>query len=304
MKVLVTGGAGFIGSHIVKLLVRKGFEVTVYDNLSKSSSDHLDPKAKFIKGDILDKESLIKALSGVDGVIHMASLIEVSESVKDPEGFAKNNILGSVTLLEAMRETKVKKIIFSSTASVYGDKPSNLPITEDSKVLAANPYGASKVAVENFLYSYHFNYGFDVVSLRYFNAYGPGEVHDPETHAIPNFVKAALAQEPIPLYWKGEQVRDFIYVDDLAEAHVAVLDIEGFNVFNVGTEKGIKIMEVIHMIADILGKDVKVEHLGERKGDVAATYASSYKLKKATGWQAKVNLKEVLEKTIEWFKLS
>ena len=304
MKVLVTGGAGFIGSHIVKLLVKKGFEVVVYDNLTRSSSDHLDSKAKFIRGDILDKEDLIKALEGVDGVIHMASLIEVSESVKDPEMFAKNNVLGSVTLLEAMRETKVKKIIFSSTASVYGDKPSSLPITEDSKVLAANPYGASKVAVENFLYSYHFNFGFDVVSLRYFNAYGPGEMHDPETHAVPNFIKAALTNEPIPLYWKGEQVRDFIYVDDLAEAHIAVLDLEGFNVFNVGTEKGVKVMDVIHKIADILGKEVKVEHLGERKGDVQATYASSAKLKKATGWEAKTSLKEGLEKTIDWFSLS
>jgi len=300
MKVLVTGGAGFIGSHIVKLLVDRGFEVTVYDNLSHSNADSVNQKAKFIEGDILDKDLLKKALLGVDGVIHMAGLIEVSESVKDPETFAKNNILGSLSLLEAMKESNVKKIIFSSTASVYGDKP-ELPIKEDGKVLAANPYGASKVSVENFLYSYHFNFQFDVTILRYFNAYGPGEVHDPETHGIPNFIRAALDNQPIPLYWKGEQVRDFIYVDDLAAAHISVLDLDGFNIFNVGTDQGVKVMDVIKTIASIVGKDLRIEDLGERKGDVMATYASSEKLRNKTGWKPATELKDGLQKTIDWF---
>lgn len=301
MKILVTGGAGFIGSHINKLLLDQGHEVVVYDNLSKGFTELVDARAKFIKGEISDEESLVKALEGVDSVIHLASLIEIPLSVFDPVGFAENNIMGSIHLFQAMKKAQVKKIVFSSTAVVYGE-PQKLPLTENHPLSATNPYAASKIAVEAMLDSYHHLENFDVTILRYFNPYGPGEKHQPETHAIPNFISSALKGEPLPVFWAGEQTRDFIYVEDLAEAHIKALDLSGINIFNVGSDHGIKVKEVIELLGKIIGKELEVKDLGERPGDVEANYASSEKLKQATGWQAKNSLEEGLRKTVEWFK--
>ena len=328
MRILITGGAGFIGSHITKLLLEDDHQVVILDNSQKNldrlstvilgsaatpesdsgqvpiqsgTLDSVGARMTLVHADLKDQEALENALEGVDAVIHMASLIEVSESVKYPLKFAENNIMGSINLLEAMIETGVKKIIFSSSATVYG-VPKTLPITEDMPLGSANPYAASKIAVEQFLEAYNKNHGFDVTILRYFNPYGPGESHEPETHAIPNFIKNALEKKPVPLYWKGEQVRDFIYVEDLASAHTVVLNQTGFNIFNVGTETGIKIIDVVNRLSDILGYSLEIEDLGERPGDVSANYASSAKLKEVTGWEAKVGLEEGLRKTIEWYK--
>ena len=330
MRILITGGAGFIGSHITKLLLNEGHEVMVFDNsagnlerlenviasVAKQSSSELEIAASpaswrtprndnsgmtLLNGDIKDSEALEKALGGVDAVIHMASLIEVSESVKYPLKFAENNIMGSINLLEAMKEKGVKRIIFSSSATVYGE-PKTLPLTEGMPLDSANPYAASKIAVEQFLSAYHKNHGFDVTILRYFNPYGPGEEHEPETHAIPNFIKNGLDKKPVPLYWKGEQTRDFIYIEDLAKAHTVVLDQSGFNIFNVGTEQGVRIIDVINKLSDILGYTLEVEDLGDRPGDVRSNYASSQKLKESTGWSAQTDLNEGLRKTVEWFK--
>lgn len=301
MKVLVTGGAGFIGSHVTKLLIDSGHEVVVLDNLSKGRRELVHPKAKLIVGDIKDPKKTSESLKGVDAVIHMAGLIIVPESVKKPDLYVKTNVLGTVSLLNSMKEENVKKIIFSSSACVYGE-PKNLPITEKEPLHPDNPYGASKASIEAFLQSYHAVFGFDVTILRYFNPYGPGELHDPETHAIPNFIKAVLAKKPIPLYWKGEQVRDFIYIEDLARAHTDVLGLKGFNIFNVGSDSGVKVAGVIDKIFEIVGYKVQISDLGKREGDVQANYASSAKLKKAVGWQAKVGLAEGLTKTIDFFK--
>ncbi len=301
MKILVTGGAGFIGSHINKLLLDLDHQVVVVDNLSKGHQELIDTRAQFINADINDQEALIHALVGVDWVIHMAGFIEIPLSVKDPIGFAQNNVMGSISLLEAMKKAGVKKIVFSSTAAVYGD-PKTLPLTEDAPLRATNPYGASKIAVEQFLSSYHSLQGFDVVILRYFNPYGPNELHQPETHLIPNLIKAALKGEELPVYWKGEQVRDFIYVEDLAQAHIDVLDLSGFNVFNVGVEKGVKVNDAVKTLGSVLEKDLKVKDLGVREGDVTANYASSKLLEETCGWRAKVDLEEGLKRTIEWFK--
>lgn len=300
MKILITGGAGFIGSHISKLLLDLGHQVVIIDNLSKGHQELVPAGAKLIKADIADENACAVALEGVESVIHMASWIEVPLSVTDPVGFANNNIMASIHLLQAMLKANVKKIVFSSSAVVYGN-PKRLPLNEDDPISSANPYAASKVAVENFLTSYNFIHGFDVTILRYFNPYGPNERHQPETHAIPNFIKSALKDEPIPLYWKGSQVRDFIYVEDLAAAHVKVLDLKGLNIFNVGTENGTKVVDVVNTIYKILGKKPKIQDLGERIGDVPANFASSQKLKKATSWQAKYSLEAGLKKTIEWF---
>lgn len=301
MKVLVTGGAGFIGSHVTRLLISSGHEVVVLDSLIKGHKESIDQKAKFIEGDIAEPEKAEDALHGVDAVIHMAGLIVVPESVKDPILYAKNNVLGTISFLESMRKVGVKKIIFSSSACVYGT-PEKLPINEEASLHPDNPYGASKAAVESYLQTYNAVYGFDTIVLRYFNPYGPGEEHDPETHAIPNFIKSTLAKKPIPLYWKGEQIRDFIYIDDLAQAHIDVLNLTGHHVFNIGTETGVKVKDVLDKIFEIVGYKVEIEDLGRRLGDVEANYASSEKIKKTIGWTAQVNLQEGLKKTVGYYK--
>jgi UDP-glucose 4-epimerase len=319
MKILITGGNGFIGTHITKQLLEQNHEVVIYDNFSTSKRPSVisqrssantensqkteDRRLTTIEGDINDAKKLQESLQGVDAVIHMASFTSVEESVKSPLKYMQNNVLGAATLLEAMRSSGVKKIIFSSSATVYGT-PKSLPITEDQPISAANPYGASKIAVEALCESFAKTDGFDVIILRYFNPYGPGEKHLPETHAIPNFIKAALEKRPIPLYWKGEQVRDFIYVEDLAAAHIAVLNLSGYQVFNVGTKSGTKIIDVVNELSDIFGYNLTIEDKGDRPGDVIATYASSSKLHEATGWQAKVDLKDGLKQTVEWFRAS
>ena len=301
MYILVTGGAGFIGSHVTRLLLDAGHGVVVLDNMSNGHKDQVDPRAKLIVGDIKDTQKVQQALKGADAVIHMAGLIIVPESVADPAKYCDNNVLGTVSLLQSMRESGVKKIIFSSSACVYGT-PDKLPIKEDAPVRPDNPYGACKASIEAFLQTYHANFGFDATILRYFNPYGPGELHDPETHAIPNFIRAALTKKSIPLYWKGEQIRDFIYIEDLAQAHIDVLKLSGFNIFNIGTEKGICVKDVVDQIFKIVGYKVPIDDLGKRPGDVHANFASSQKLAKAVGWKAKVSLAEGLRRTIDFFK--
>lgn len=302
MRVLVTGGAGFIGSALTRVLLEERHDVTVLDNLSKGFRELVPPDARFIDGDLRDEERLPGWLRGHDAVIHMAAFIEVGRSVQEPVLFAENNIVNSVRLLEGMRRADVRKVVFSSSACVYGT-PARLPIREDDPLgLQSNPYGASKVATEAFMATYHQLWGFDAMILRYFNPYGPNELHEPETHAIPNFIQAALQARPIPLYWKGEQVRDFIYVDDLARAHTAVLGLSGLEFFNIGSDTGTKIIDAVNMIRDITGSDTPVEDLGERPGDIPASYAWSEKLAKATGWRAQVSLREGLERTVEWFR--
>jgi nucleoside-diphosphate-sugar epimerase len=207
-----------------------------------------------------------------------------------------------VRLLEAMRRTGTKRIIFSSSATVYGT-PRRLPLREDDPIaLQTNPYGATKVAAEAFIAVYSRLHGLDATILRYFNPYGPNELCEPETHASPNIVRAALEQRPIPLYWGGEQVRDFIYVEDMALAHVAVLDLTGLNYFNVGTEKGTRVKDVLQIVTDIVGQPLRIDDRGERAGDVPELYATSEKLRRETGWQAKVDLEEGLRRTVKYFR--
>ncbi len=301
MKILVTGGAGFIGSHVTKQLLDQNHHVVVYDNLSRGFKELVDPRAKFIQGDVLDKQKLVAALENIDAVIHMAAFIIVPESVEKPDMYWKNNVEGTKVLLEAMGQAGVKKLIFSSTATVYG-KPDKLPLDESAPVKkAANPYGQTKIEMEKLIEKEHQESGLSAVFLRYFNPFGPNERHDPETHAIPNFIKSVLTDKPVPLYWKGEQTRDFIYVEDLASSHIVTLSLDGLNIFNVGTGKGTKVKDVLELIFKITGKRVSIDDLGQRPGDVAQLYTSANKINKELGWQPKYSLKEGIEKTILFF---
>jgi UDP-glucose 4-epimerase len=178
-----------------------------------------------------------------------------------------------------------------------------LPISEEDPLGAQNnPYGATKVAVETFVTTYNQLYGMDALIMRYFNPFGPNELHEPETHAVPNFIRSVIAKHPIPLYWKGELVRDYFYVEDLARAHTAVVPLSGHQIFNVGSETGSKTIDVLRTIMEIAGYEVPLEDLGERAGDVPANFASSKKLMAARGWRAQVGLREGLERTYAWYR--
>jgi UDP-glucose 4-epimerase len=302
LRVLVTGGAGFIGSHISRVLVEEGHDVTVLDNLSRGRRELVPENAAFVHGDLEDDEALDRALRGQDAVIHTAGYLEVAVSVERPVDFAENNVVNSVRLLEAMRRAGVNTIVFSSSATVYG-VPESLPLREDAPLgMQANPYGATKVAVETFLGVYHRLYGFDCAVMRYFNPYGPNELCDPETHAVPNVVRAALERRPVPLYWQGRQVRDYIYVEDLARAHVAPLNVHGYEVYNVGSETGTKVIDLIEAVSRIVGYEIAIEDLGERPGDVEALYASSEKLRTQLGWRPQVDLEEGLRRTVAHYR--
>lgn len=302
MKILVTGGAGFIGSNINRFLLEEGHQVTVLDNLSTGNEDSIDKRVAFFKEDLSNQKRLEEILNSQDIVIHLANSALVTESIQKPVEYIENNIVGTAKLLEAMRKTGVKKMIFSSSCTVYGT-PSELPLTEESPIgEVQNPYGLTKVAAEQLCTLYHSLYGLDITILRYFNPYGPGELHKVETHAIPNFIKAALSKKPIPLYWKGEQVRDFIYIDDLAAAHVLPLNLSGLHIYNVGTETGVEVIDVVKKIFEILRYEVEIEDKGERKGDVPQLVASAEKIKKELGWSAKIPLEEGLKRTIDFFK--
>ena len=302
MRVFVTGGAGFIGSHVSRVLLEAGHQVTVFDNLARGRRDLVPAGAAFVQADLADEAAVTEALRGHDAVIHLAGYLEVAVSVQKPVEFAVNNIVNSVKLLESMRRAGVGKIVFSSSATVYG-VPKRLPLREDDPLgMQANPYGATKVSVEVFLGVYHKLYGFDCIALRYFNPYGPNELCDPETHAVPNIVRAALERRPIPMYWKGEQVRDYIYVEDLARAHVQPLNVTGFEVFNVGSDVGTKVIDIVHAVSSIVGYEAPVDDLGERPGDVEALYASSEKLRTKLGWAPQVDLEEGLRRTISHYR--
>lgn len=301
MRVFLTGGAGFIGSHTSRSLLAAGHEVTILDNLSNGRRELVPEGATFIEGDVAS-ENLPGWLEGHDAVIHMAAFVPVPISVNHPVEYAENNVVNTVRLLEAMRSSGVNRIVFSSSATVYGT-PTRLPIQEDDPVqMQTNPYGATKVAAEGFIAVYNKLHGIEATILRYFNPYGPNELCDPETHLIPNVVKAGLREEPIPIFWGGEQIRDFIYVGDLADAHTAVVPLGGFNIFNVGSETGTSVKDIISTVGGIVGLPMKVNDQGERRGDVHAYYATSARLRAATGWQAKVSLEEGLTRTVDYYR--
>jgi len=314
MRILVTGGAGYIGSHVVKALGEKGFDVLVVDNLSKGHKEAI-LYGKLIVADLQDKETLDAIFEGFkpDAVMHFAAFIEVAESVKEPLKYYKNNTVNTMNLLEVMLKNDVDKLIFSSTAAVYGN-PEKVPIPETESIKPINPYGQSKVFVEKVLQDFDKSYGLKYVSLRYFNAAGAdpegriGESHNPETHLIPLILKTAKGErESIKIFGTdyptpdGTCIRDYIHVDDLAEAHILALEylLNGGNskVFNCGYGHGFSVREVIDTARKVTGIDFKVEETERRPGDPAILVADSSKLRKVLDWKPRFNDLEYIIRT-------
>jgi len=319
VKVLVTGGAGYIGSVTTLELINQGYEVVVFDNLSFGHEQAIAKRAKFIKGDLLDRSSILSALSKekIDAVVHFAGFIAVGESVKEPLKYVQNNIVGGFNLIDSMRELKIDKIIFSSSAAVYGN-PERVPIREDDKKDPTNPYGETKLIFEKFLAWSNAAYGIRSVSLRYFNASGAdiehdlGEDHDPETHLIPLVLKVALGQrEKIEIFGTdydtsdGTCIRDYVHIKDLAAAHVLALKHlkEGgaTSFYNVGSSKGYSVKEVIDISRKITGRDIKVVSSPRREGDPASLVASSEKIQRKLGFKFKHSgLENIIKTAWEW----
>ncbi len=299
-KILVTGGAGYIGSHTVRLLIDQGHDVVVVDNLSKGYR-HNVPEGRLRVLDVADTAALAGLMRehGTEAVIHFAAFIAVGESMREPARYFNNNVCGSLSLLTAMVNTGVKHIVFSSTAAVYGDPPSS-PILESFPIQAVNPYGESKVMVETLLRWFDQIHGLTSVCLRYFNASGAdpegrlGEEHEPETHLIPLVLRAVATGKPVTVFGgdydtpDGTCIRDYIHVNDLAQAHIlAVEHLAGGGAssqFNVGTGTGHSVLEMIRAVETVTGKQVPYTIGPRREGDPPRLVAGSDKLRAALGW--------------------
>jgi UDP-glucose 4-epimerase len=316
MKILVTGGAGYIGGTVTRLLLAKGHSVTVFDNLCHSKRSAVAEGADFVLGDLADRALVEKTLqeSPFDGVMHFAALIEAGESMKKPEIYFRNNTASTLTLLEAMLATNHKKLVFSSTAAVYGE-PETTPIPEDAKLEPTNPYGESKLLVEHMLRWMNLIHGFRYASLRYFNVAGAiegyGEAHEPESHLIPLILDVALGRrQNIKIFGRdyptkdGTCIRDYIHVQDLAQAHLLALEAlseKSRMIYNIGNGQGFTVLEVIESVRRVTGKAIPVEEGERRPGDPAVLVASSEKIKAELGWKPQfAELDTIIGSAWEW----
>ena len=318
MKILVAGGAGYIGSHTVKELIKDGFEVIIFDNFSTGKKE-LITGGEVVEGDLLDKESFRKVFKShnIGAVLHFASLIQVGESYINPQKYYLHNLISSLNLLEVMLEAEVKNFVFSSSAAVYGI-PEQIPIYESHPLNPFNPYGLTKYFVEKILQDYDRAYGLKFISLRYFNAAGAdpegnlGEMHEPETHLLPNLLLFLLGEkENFDLFGvdfptsDGTAVRDYIHVTDLAKAHVLalkkLLTSSQSEFINLGTNKGYSVLEIIKKTEGFTGIKIHYRTMPKRRGDVPVLLASKEKAEKLLGWHLYYsNIETIIETAWNW----
>ena len=317
MKLLVTGGAGYIGSVVAHQLLQEGHETVILDNLTKGHEGAVPEGCRFVGGDLLDPGWVRDALAeGFDGVLHFAALSLVAESVEQPERYYRNNVCGTLNLLEAMRDTGGPRLVFSSTAAVYGE-PEEVPIPETSPTLPTNPYGASKLAVDRMIGAVAGARGLAATSLRYFNVAGAsgryGEDHHPETHLIPLVLQAAAGtHDSVKIFGTdyptrdGTPVRDYIHVEDLGRAHLLALEAaeEGeHRVYNLGNGAGFSVREVIEAARRVTGRPIEAVESPRRSGDPAVLVASSDKIEAELGWKPeRSGLEAMISDAWEWMQ--
>jgi len=319
MRILVTGGAGYIGGTVARLLLAGGDRVTVYDNLSHSKRAAVAAGAEFVEGDVADRALLEDTLRAgrFDGVMHFAALIEAGESMEKPEIYFRNNTAGTLTLLEAMLAAGQDRLVFSSTAACYGE-PEKTPIAEDARLAPTNAYGESKLMVERMLGWFNRIHGLRYASLRYFNVAGAmeghGEAHEPESHLIPLVLDVALGRrKSIQIFGEdyptrdGTCIRDYIHVQDLADAHLLALAALGTQgradglIYNLGNGQGFTVREVIESARRVTGREMAVEARARRAGDPAVLVASSEKIKRELGWKPRfAELDTIVRSAWEW----
>ncbi|MBA4252242.1 MAG: UDP-glucose 4-epimerase GalE [Chlorobiaceae bacterium] len=318
MKILVTGGAGYIGSHFVRALLKENHQVIVFDNLSRGHKESIPYGVDFENVDLLDPIKLEIALRkfSIDACVHFAAFAYVGESVSKPDLYYKNNVIGSYNLFTLLNKFGVKKVVFSSTCSVYGN-PENIPINENEKTDPINPYAKTKLIIEQLLADYESAFGMKSICLRYFNAAGAsmneeiGESHFPEPHLIPLVLFTALGKrESISIFGDdyptpdGTCIRDYIHVDNLADAHLRALNYlvkkEKSEIINLGTGYGNSVKEVIRKAEKITGREIKIELVSRRKGDPAILVADNKKALDLLGWKPNLRIEDILSSAWKW----
>lgn len=316
MRILVTGGAGYIGGTVAQLLLKHGHQVAVYDNLCHGHRSMVPDGAEFIDGDIADRSKLeqLFASQAFDGVMHFAALIEAGESMRHPESYFRNNTASTLALIEAMLAQGVNRLVFSSTAAVYGE-PESTPIHEDAHLRPTNAYGESKLLVEQMLSWMNRVHGFRYASLRYFNVAGAiegrGEAHEPESHLIPLVLDVVLGRrKSIKIFGQdyptpdGTCIRDYIHVQDLAQAHLLAFNALGNHdrlIYNIGNGHGFSIREVIESARRVTGHPIPLEEVEKRPGDPAILIASSEKIERELGWTRDYNkLDDIIASAWKW----
>lgn len=320
MNILVTGGAGYIGSHFVKKAIEADHNVIVFDNLSRGHREAVHPKAKFEQVDLLDIKSLTDKLLNykIEAVVHFAAFAYVGESVEHPSLYYENNVIGTLHLLKAIQLRDIKKFVFSSTCSLYGN-PEKIPITESESEKPINPYAKTKLFIEKILKDYDAAYGLRYFALRYFNAAGAdpkgeiGESHDPETHLIPIVIQTALGKrEKVYVFGNdydtpdGTCIRDYIHVNDLADAHLLALDYLNKNdhsqFANLGVGKGYSVKKIIEITEELTKTKIKTEIAPRRIGDPSILVADNNKAKKLLDWAPKYDIYQIIETAYKWHK--
>ncbi|WP_313892576.1 UDP-glucose 4-epimerase GalE [Psychrobacillus sp.] len=317
--IAIVGGAGYIGSHTVKYLVRQGKEVVVFDNLSTGHREFITEKVSFIEGDLANKEdldNLFNRYPTIDTVVHFAAFAYVGESVEQPAKYYHNNVINTIQLLDVMLKHNVKNIVFSSTCATYGD-PMEWPITEQHPQNPINPYGRTKLMIEQIMEDYSKAYGLKFVALRYFNAAGAdieceiGEWHDPESHLIPLVLDIALGRKSsISVFGSdfetpdGTCIRDYIHVTDLADAHSKAIDYllkcnENLKL-NLGNGLGYSVLEIIQTVEKVTGKQVQAVMAERRPGDPAKLIGSAANAKAILDWEPQYNLQQIIETAWQW----
>jgi UDP-glucose 4-epimerase len=316
MKVLVTGGAGYIGSVVASQLVRAGHDTVVLDDLSRGHARAVPEGARLVRGNLLDADFVRETLSeGFEGVLHFAALSLVGESMERPELYYRNNVCGTLNLLDAMRESGAGRLVFSSTAAVYGE-PDEVPIEETAPTLPTNPYGNSKLAVDRLIGAVAEARGLAATSLRYFNVAGAGggfgEDHSPETHLIPLVLQAAAQGSSVKVFGTdyptrdGTAVRDYIHVEDLGRAHLLALEAAGpgeHRVYNLGNGAGFTVREVVVAARSVTGSKIDADEAPRRAGDPPALVASSQKIQADLGWKPeKPGLEAMISDAWAWMR--
>lgn len=307
MRFVVTGGAGFIGSHIADALVHRGDEVVILDNLFSGKMENIhhlqdNKSVTFIRGSITDDQCLEQACRGADGIFHEAAITSVPRSVKDPVASNEANVSGTLNVLVAAQKYGVKKILYASSSSVYGDTPT-LPKREDMVPNPKSPYAVTKLTGEYYLNVFEELYGIKTVSLRYFNVFGPRQ--DPKSEysaVIPKFITRIMRKESPIIYGDGSQTRDFTFVRDVVQANLRAMDSPAHGVFNVAYENRISLTELAHTIMKTLGEDIPITFEPSRPGDIHDSLAAISAAKKAFGYKPEFTVKTGLMETIRWYQ--